>query len=295
MDQETYMDQETDPCHIAKMSGLGLGLGLDKCEPCIHVHCTQSQSRVSTNTTSKANMREYDSPEATASRRANSISALNKATKANKQAQKQAHKIINDKHNNLRRIKSKAVSDDTCFQSNDEIIFKTPKKTVTEVANDNRKRSTARNEERGPEQKRRKNIIESQRNKRNREAIDGFGQILRKDVQKFIDDSHDDKVSNYAQLTCKVRVFEPLHSQPHSDDLKEFNSKKKKDAKEMGKNIIDNCEFELCGICQKEDSKSKMVLRDSCEEKIKASNIQKLYQVMPYLILIIYALPNINL
>ena len=28
----------------------------------------------------------------------------------------------------------------------------------------------------------------------------------------------------------------------------------------MAKNISDNCEFELCGICQKEDSKKKWFL-----------------------------------
>jgi len=163
---EVSPKKKCKPCHIAKMSGLGLGLGLDKCKPCIHVHCTESQSRVSSSSTSKANMREYDSPEATASRIVNQLSAFNTANTAKKQAHKQAQK----NRNHDKRIKRKAVND-TGVESNDEIIFKTPKKTEAEVANNNTKRSTARNEERGPEQKRRKNIIESQRRKNIRKNL----------------------------------------------------------------------------------------------------------------------------
>ena len=84
------MDQETDPCHISKMrSSTSI---YDKCEPCIHehiyagedmfIHCTQSQpepARISTGSTSKAHTREYDSPEATASRNVNKLGALSKA------------------------------------------------------------------------------------------------------------------------------------------------------------------------------------------------------------------------
>ena len=47
----------------------------------------------------------------------------------------------------------------------------------------------------------------------------------------------------------------------------------------MAKNISDNCEFELCDICQKEDSKKKMVPRVYCEKKIHNSKIRELYEV----------------
>ena len=52
------------------------------------------------------------------------------------------------------------------------------------------------------------------------------------------------------------------------------------DAKQLSKGLVGNCEFELCGICQKEDSRNKMVLRESCQGKIDLSNISKLYEVL---------------
>ena len=52
------------------------------------------------------------------------------------------------------------------------------------------------------------------------------------------------------------------------------------DTKQLGIGLVGNCEFELCGICQKEDSRDKMVLRESCQGKIDLSNISKLYEVL---------------
>jgi hypothetical protein len=51
------------------------------------------------------------------------------------------------------------------------------------------------------------------------------------------------------------------------------------DTKQLGIGLVGNCEFELCGICQKEDSRNKMVPRESCQGKIDLSNISKLYEV----------------
>ena len=52
------------------------------------------------------------------------------------------------------------------------------------------------------------------------------------------------------------------------------------DTKQLGIGLVGNCEFELCGICQKEDSRNKMVPKESCQGKIDLSNISKLYEVL---------------